>query len=182
MSNEQVDLYGDLISRPKWDEYYLTMAFVLAQRSFDPSSKCGTVIVSKDNRVLSTGYNGPIKGSIDHEIPLTRPQKYCHFLHGEENALLAYGGSFQEIQGATAYITGRPCHKCLRMLLQKGITKIVYGPNVTKVVDQSDIEAQEIMLRHRSVEMKEMPKDMIQNLLKKTFDYVELKSHQEKNY
>jgi dCMP deaminase len=176
------NLYASLSSRPKWDEYYLAMAFVVAQRSFDPSSKCGTVIVSKDNRVLSTGYNGPIKGSVDSQIPLTRPQKYCHMIHGEENALLAYSGSFQDIQGSTAYVTGRPCHKCLRMMLQKGITRIVYGPNVTKVVDQSDIDAQEIMLGGRNVELIEMPKDMVQNILQKTIDYIEVKSRQVKNY
>lgn len=180
--NTNENLYSSLLSRPKWDEYYLTMAFVVAQRSFDPSSKCGTVIVSKDNRVLSTGYNGPIKGSNDNDIPLDRPMKYCHFLHGEENSLLAYNGSFQDIQGSTAYVTGRPCHKCLRMMLQKGITKIVYGPNVTKVVDQADMEAQEIMLRNRNIEMKEMSKDMVQTLLKKTSDYIEMKSQQTKNY
>lgn len=176
------NLYDGLSSRPKWDEYYLTMAFVVAQRSFDPSSKCDTIIVSKDNRVLSTGYNGPIKGSKDEQIPLTRPQKYCHMIHGEENSLIAYGGSFQDIQGATAYVTGRPCHRCLRIMLQKGITKIVYGPNVTKVVDQSDMEAQEIMLRGRDIDMIEMSKDTIQQLLKKTLDYVDMKSQQSKNY
>ena len=69
------------LGRPAWDEYYLTIAYVVAQRSFDPSSKCGCVLVSRDGRVLSTGYNGPIKGSIDSKIPLTRPEKYCHMIH-----------------------------------------------------------------------------------------------------
>jgi dCMP deaminase len=181
------------MGRPSWDEYYLTIAYVVAQRSFDPSSKCGCVLVSKDNRVLSTGYNGPLKGSIDSKIPLTRPEKYCHMIHGEENALLAYNGSHQDIQGGTAFVTGRPCHKCLRMMLQKGITRIVYSSaNVTMVVDQADIDAQEIMIwgseRNSScqpcsrVDMVEMGADEVFELLDKTKVYIQSKLTQTKNY
>lgn len=169
--------------RPSWDEYYLTMAFIVAQRSFDPNSKCGCILVSNDNRVLATGYNGPIKGSKDDEIPLQRPQKYCHFIHAEENALLAYSGSKQDIQDATAYVTGRPCHRCLRGLLQKGITKIVHGYNVTKVVDPADMEAQKIMLHNRDVEIISITSsDLLLNLLDKTAEYIKFKQTQEKNY
>ena len=95
----EVDPKENVKQRPSWEEYYLAIAYVVSQRSFDPSSKCGCVLVSKDNRVLATGYNGPLKQSIDEEIPLIRPQKYKHMLHGEENALLAYNGSHQDIQG-----------------------------------------------------------------------------------
>jgi len=188
------------LGRPSWDEYYLTLAYVVAQRSFDPSSKCGTVLVSKDNRILSTGYNGPIRGSIDSKIPLTRPEKYKHMLHGEENALLAYSGSYQDIQGATAFVTGRPCHKCLRMLLNKGIARIVYSSaNVTQVVDKADMEAQEIMINEWEgndnptaqedpsnlqprVDMVEMGADEVLGLLDKTKEYIEKKLTEEKNY
>jgi len=183
------------LGRPAWDEYYLTIAYVVAQRSFDPSSKCGCVLVSRDGRVLSTGYNGPIKGSIDSKIPLTRPEKYCHMIHGEENALLAYSGSHQDIQDGTAYVTGRPCHRCLRMLLQKGILRIVYSSaNVTMVVDQADIDAQEIMIndyedndmnlpnRNPRVEMVEMGADEVIGMLDRTHKYIERKLTEEKNY
>lgn len=174
---------NEIKDRPSWDEYYLTMAFIVAQRSFDPSSKCGSVIVSKDNRVLSTGYNGPIKGSKDEDVPLDRPRKYCHMIHGEENALLAYNGSYHDIQGGTIYVTGRPCHRCLRGILQKGIKRIVYGPNVTKVVDKDDMAAQEIMLKDRNdVELVEMGSDLVKNLLGKTLIYIDKKSKESKNY
>jgi len=170
-----------------WDEYYLTIAFVTAQKSIDPSSKCGCVLVSEDNRILSTGYNGPIKGSDDSKIPLERPMKYCHMIHAEENALLAYNGSYQDIEDATAYVSGRPCHRCLRMLLQKGITKIVYSnANVTKCVDKEDFEAQEIMINARTWRKKpdiiEKDGSGVLELLDKTKEYIELKSKQKKNY
>jgi dCMP deaminase len=177
------------MGRPSWDEYYLTIAYVVAQRSFDPSSKCGCVLVSNDNRVLATGYNGPIKGSIDSRIPLERPAKYKHMIHGEENALLAYSGSQQDIKGGTAYVTGRPCHRCLRMLLQKGIARIVYSDaNVTKVLDQEDWDAQQIMIHganeqgYPRVEMVETGADDIFALLDRTKVYIEEKLKQEKNY
>lgn len=174
---------NSLEARPSWQTYYLTMAFVVAQRSFDPNTKCGCIIVSKDNRILSTGYNGPIKGSSDAKIPLVRPQKYYHMIHAEENALLAYSGSAQDIQGATAYVTGRPCHRCLRGLLQKGITKIVYGPNVTKVVDNEDLEAQKIMLVDRpEVQLIKLHNnDGIFDLLSATGEYIQMKMKEEKD-
>jgi len=180
---EAVDQKKNVLERPSWDEYYLTIAYVVAQRSFDASSKCGCVLVSKDNRVLSTGYNGPLKHSIDEEIPLTRPEKYYHMLHGEENALLAYSGSHQDIQNSTAYITGRPCHKCLRMLLQKGITRIIYGENETKIVNEADMKAQELMLEHQRKwhgypSIKELNNDFVLAVLQKTSNYIDVKRKQ----
>jgi len=181
---QEIDIKRILEDRPDKDIYYLSIAYVVAQASFDPSSKCGSVIVSKDKRILSTGYNGPIKNSIDEEIPLTRPEKYCHMIHGEENAILAYNGSKQDIAGATIYVTGRPCHRCLRMIIQKGITKIVHSQNHTKVVDQADIDAQVIMLRHHpEVEMIEMADNLdIQSLLMRTNNYIEMKKEEKPNY
>lgn len=158
--------------RPNWDVYYMTIAFVVAQRSFDPSTKCGCVIVSKDNRVLSTGYNGPIKGSSDHLIPTERPLKYMFFIHSEENSILAYNGSQQDIANATAYITSPPCHRCLRMLLQKGITKIIHSDLATKVVDQADLDAQRQMLSGRNIEFKVIPSIDINTLLLNTMNYI----------
>ena len=172
----EVDAVKNVKARPHWDIYYLTMAYIVAQRSFDASSKCGCVIVSKDNSVLSTGYNCPLKGSIDEEIPVTRPEKYYHMLHGEENALLAYNGSKQDIQDATAYVTGRPCHKCLRMMMQKGITRIIHSENQTKCVDQADLDAQELMLKHHpEVTMLQLDLQGVVRLLNTTNEYIDHK-------
>lgn len=165
------------LDRPDWDDYYMTLAYLVAQRSFDTSTKCGCVIVSKDNRVLATGYNGPIKGSDDEKIPMTRPDKYPFMIHAEENALLAYCGSYQDIQESICYVTSRPCHKCLRMLLQKGITQIYYGSVKTKVVDVEDLSYQEKMLTGRDTDtMMEYNLTRIKALLKKTSNYIKSKT------
>ena len=181
---ENINIEELLAARPSKDAYYLALAFVVAQASFDPSSRCGSVVVSSDGRILSTGYNGPIKHSKDEEIPLTRPTKYAHWIHAEENSLLAYNGSYQDIVGATIYITGRPCSRCLRGILQKGITRIIYGKNVTHVVDQKDIDAQNLMLKHHpEVEIIELQNnDEIIKLLEGAINYMIAKSKISKNY
>ena len=170
--------------RPSKETVYLTMAFVIAQRSFDNSSKCGCIIVSEDDRILSAGLNGPIKGVNDNMVPLTRPETYAPMLHGEENALIAYSGSKQDIHRATAYVTGKPCHRCFRMLAQKGIKKIVHGRNATKVLDQDDYDAQKLMLEYGvSVEFRSLESnDDIIGLLNRTIKYIQNKDKQMDNY
>ena len=123
--------------KPLYTTYFLTLAALVSQRSIDPSTKCGALLVSRDRRILSTGYNGPIRGVDDGKVPLTRPEKYPHMLHAEENCILSYFGSAQDLEDATIYVTGRPCHKCLRMILQKGIRNIVVTDS-TKTVMQTD--------------------------------------------
>ena len=137
------------MNKINYDDYFLTMCYLVAMRSIDPSTKCGAVLVSKERKVLSTGYNGPIKGSIDGLVPLIRPAKYCHILHAEENCLLAYNGSNQDLDGATMYVTGRPCHKCLRMILQKGIKNIVYcNANLAVMQDADEKAIVDLMLEY----------------------------------
>jgi dCMP deaminase len=135
--------------KPNWDIYYLTLAFAAARRSIDPSTKHGCVIVSKDNRVLSSGYNGPIKGADDCSLPMSRPQKYWLWIHAEENALLAYSGSQQDIVGARVYVTGQPCYKCLRMLIQKGLSRVVFCDTISTksiMIDETEKEACRLVL------------------------------------
>lgn len=167
---EKIDPVENLKDRPESEEYFLAIAKVVSQRSMDPSSKCGAIIVSKEGRTLSTGYNGPLRGSIDEEIPLIRPDRYFHMVHAEENAIIAYNGSYEEIHGATIYVTGRPCHRCLRMIIQKGILRVLYGDNKTFVVDSADLAAQEIMLRHHpEVELRYVDKgSLVKGLLEST--------------
>jgi dCMP deaminase len=162
--------------------YFLTMTYLVATRSPDPSTKCGAVLVSKDKRVLSTGYNGPIKGVDDSKIPLERPAKYAHILHAEENCLLAYAGSNQDLDGATMYVTGAPCHKCLRMIIQKGVHNIVYSKGNVAVMQKDDVEQgyYRLMLEY-APHVKVLVLDNlreISNLLDVTKDYIKTKNPQ----
>jgi len=128
-----------------WDTYFIAQCFLVSMRSIDPSTKHGCVIVDEYNRILATGYNGPIAGVDDSTVPLTRPEKYPHLPHAEENALLSL--NYAKLPHAKIYITGEPCHKCLRMILQKGIRHIVYGPQTSKMIDEQEKAACSLMIR-----------------------------------
>jgi dCMP deaminase len=129
--------------RPNWDLYFIAQCFLISNRSPD-STKNGAIIVDKDNRVLSQGYNGHISGIDDSLIPNTRPEKYPFRIHAEENAILFLNQPIFE--GTKIYVTGRPCHKCTRMILQKGIRTIIYGPQESVCVDGEDVKASQKMI------------------------------------
>ena len=163
-----------MIERPDWNDYFITLAFVVSQRSFDPSTKHGAILVSADKRILSTGYNGPIRNSIDSQIPLERPQKYAHMIHAEENCILSYNGSAQDLVGSTMFITGEPCHRCLRMIIQKGIKNLIYGPISSACVDPEDIQSKELMMNYSEniTIIKIDNKNSIEKTLNKTLESV----------
>jgi len=161
-----------------WDVYFITQAFLVSQKSIDPSTKHGAIWVSKNNKILSVGYNGPLQGVDDSKIPLTRPSKYYFIIHSELNCLLSYNGDNYSIKNSKIYITGRPCHNCLRTIIQKGIKKIIYANVSSKCLDEGDIKSQELMLELSPevelIEFKEM--DKIKELLKQTIDYIDFKN------
>lgn len=139
-------------TKPTWDIYFLKMADLISTRSLDPSTKHGCVLVDKNHRVVSTGYNSPIQGILDSEVPLNRPDKYAWFLHSEENAMLF---ARQDLTGGTAYITGMPCSRCLRGMIQAGIKKIVHGGRGSVCVDETDLKHSLKMAKMKEVEIVE---------------------------
>jgi len=167
---------NNLSEKPSWDNYFMAMAFLVSQRSIDPNTKCGCVIVSEDNRILSCGYNGPIRGSDDLNIPLTRDFKYGLMIHSEMNAIFSYNGSFQELKNSKCYVTIRPCHDCLRSLIQKGITKIYYSnlPNA-KCVDEYSLKIQEIILSDHNISLIEVKHEDFIPIFDNTKKYIENK-------
>src|SRR5690554_12974 len=104
----------DIKNRPNWDDYLMSMAVLASQRSLDPHTAHGCVIVNKYNQILGVGYNGPPPGCKDNLIPLTRPEKYKYFEHAEANAI---NNATTSLEGAKVYITGFPCSSCFRKLM-----------------------------------------------------------------
>ena len=126
-----------------WDRYFLQLAEVVSTRSPDPNTKHGCVLVDKNNRVLSTGYNGPIQGLSSELIEWERPQKYLWMIHAEDNAVTF---AKCDLEGSTAYITGRPCVPCLRRLIQSGVKSIVFGDREAKcITEEEKIVSQKIV-------------------------------------
>lgn len=162
------------MSKLQWDEYFLGIAFLIAQRSIDESTKCGCVITSQDHRVLSVGYNGPLQNIDDSIVPQTRPEKYLWFVHAEANAIYSYNGPHSDINGATAYVTGIPCDKCLTGLLQKGIKRIVVSNINLAVMTESDsmVDACAKMLKQKNVDFEFVDYQKILNVLNETCAYI----------
>ena len=108
----------------KWDEYFMEIAEAVSAKSKDPSSKMGCVIVDKNKRVVSTGYNGLVQGSQESKMTLSeRPMKYYFVIHSEMNALIF---AHQDLTGCTVYNRVATCENCLKYCLQAGIKRFVY--------------------------------------------------------
>lgn len=112
----------------RWDARYLQVAGIVAGWSKDPSTKVGAVLVSADNRIIGTGYNGFLPGEDDSpELYLDRGYKYQHIVHAEINALgqVAVAGS---ALGGTMYVTFPPCLACSRAIIAGGVKRVVCRP------------------------------------------------------
>ncbi len=122
--------------RPEWDEYFMSIAKVVASRSNCIKRKVAAIIV-KDKRVISTGYNGTPRGARNcNEGGCPRCNSMaksgtgleeCLCCHGEENAITqaAYHGT--SLKGATLYTTFAPCLLCTKMIINSGIREVVYN-------------------------------------------------------
>ena len=109
----------------------MAIAKLSAMRSKDPSTQVGACIVSKDNRILSIGYNGAPNGFNDDDFPWDREgenleTKYPYVCHGELNAILNYRGSRREFEEARIYVDLFPCNECAKMIIQSGIKEVIY--------------------------------------------------------
>jgi len=114
-----------------WDEYFMAIARLSAQRSKDPNTQVGACIVSPDNRILSIGYNGPPNRFDDAHFPWAREgdpleTKYMYVVHAERNAILNFRGSHREFNGAKIYVDLFPCNECAKEIIQSGITEVIY--------------------------------------------------------
>ena len=113
------------MSRPSWHSYFLGLAFVVAQRSNDPHTQHGTVLVDNHQHIVGTGYNALPRKVNDAKFPITRPEKYKFFQHSEINCLANCTVNLWSIPGgATAYVTGKCCNNCLQQLWQNNVTTV----------------------------------------------------------
>ena len=108
----------------KFDHSYLQMAEVWAQNSYCKRRKVGALIV-KDKMIISDGYNGTPSGFeniCEDENGVTKP----YVLHAEANAITKVAKSGNSSAGATLYVTASPCMECSKLIIQSGITRVVY--------------------------------------------------------
>lgn len=120
--------------RISWDQYFLKMAFLAAERSTCVRRQIGAVLV-KDNQILATGYNGACAGTKDClELGCLREEKgiksgenqeICRAVHAEQNAIIQAALHGTAIQGATLYCTHSPCILCAKMMTNAKIKRCV---------------------------------------------------------
>ncbi len=113
-----------------WDEYFMGVSYLSGMRSKDPNTQVGACIVSKDNKILSMGYNGFPTGCHDEDFPWEREGeftevKYAYVTHSELNAILNYRGG--SLKGAKLYVSLFPCNECAKAIIQSGITTVIYA-------------------------------------------------------
>ncbi len=113
-----------------WDEYFMGIALLSAQRSKDENTQVGACIINRENKILSLGYNGMPIGCNDDDMPWEREAerpidtKYMYVCHAELNAIL--NRSSGSLSGAKLYVTLFPCNECAKAIIQSGIREVVY--------------------------------------------------------
>lgn len=121
--------------RPSWDKYFMNIVDIVSSRSTCVRRKVGALIV-KENRILSTGYNGAPMGCIHCEdigcmrkelgVPSGERHELCRAIHAEQNAIVQAAYSGTSINMSTLYVTTQPCVLCAKMSINAGIKKIVF--------------------------------------------------------
>lgn len=111
-----------------WDECFMRMAHVIADRSKDPSTQAGAVVADAQNVVVGLGYNGWPRGIAAEALPWEREgsfleTKYAYVCHAEENAI--YNAN-KSTHGCKVYCTLFPCNECAKTIIQNGVTEVVF--------------------------------------------------------
>lgn len=108
-----------------WNTRFISLAEIIGSWSKDPSKKIGAIVVDKDNRIVSTGFNGFARGVADIKESLeNKDVKRLLMLHAEENAILY---AKQDLSGCRIYIAGLPpCVHCASMIIQSGIKEVYF--------------------------------------------------------
>jgi dCMP deaminase len=168
--------------RPNWDEYFLKLAFVAAERSTCLHHHVGAVAVRNKN-VLSTGYNGSAPGHLHCTTDLGYCNKEraaaekgetvisgkgfddCPAIHAEENLIIQSAKNGARLEGATVYSTHQPCFHCSNKILSSGIiaVKFCFPYQDTRGIEflrKSGIECEKIYLPGISESLREQSLDI----------------------
>jgi dCMP deaminase len=130
-----------------WDEYFMAVALLSGQRSKDPHLQVGACVASPDNKIVGVGYNGFPLGCSDDVLPWTSDgnyldTKYPYVCHAELNAVL--NSIFSDLRRCRIYVAIFPCNECTKIILQSGISEIIYLTD--KHEDTDSIKASKLML------------------------------------
>jgi dCMP deaminase len=114
--------------RASWDEYFMNIARMVATRATCDRKHVGAVLV-RDRTLLSTGYNGSIRGlgHCSEEGHMMEEGHCVRTVHAEANAIIQAAKNGVAIDGATIYTTASPCWPCFKLVANSGTKRIVFG-------------------------------------------------------
>lgn len=135
-----------------WDEYFMGVALLSAQRSKDPNTQVGACIVNDKNKIVGAGYNGLPIGCSDDEFSWSKEgdfmdTKYPFVCHAELNAILNNIG--MDLKGCTIYTALFPCNECTKAIIQSGISTVVYLSDKYEQTDSA--KASKLMLEKAGI-------------------------------
>ena len=149
---------ADHADRPSWDDYFISIANMVRQRSTCLRRQVGAIVV-KDKRILSTGYNGAPRG-MKHcsetgclreaeDVPAGQRHELCRGIHAEQNAIIQAAAFGVSIRDSTLYCTHFPCVLCAKMIINAGVRKLVveepYPDDLSRrMLDEAGIEVHAI--------------------------------------
>ncbi len=139
-----------------WDEYFMGIAMLSAQRSKDNNTQVGACIVNDQNKIVAVGYNGMPIGCNDDDMPWERDggfldTKYAYVCHAELNAILNRNEG--SLKGCRLYVTLHPCNECAKAIIQSGIGEVIYASN--KYANANNVQAATMMFSHAGVKTRE---------------------------
>lgn len=145
---------SDVNNRPSWETYFMDITRLVAKRSTCTRRAVGAVIV-KDRRVLATGYNGA-PSHVRHcsevgclreqmKVPSGERHELCRGIHAEQNAIIQAALHGVSIKGAALFCTNQPCSICAKMIINAGISRIIYesgyaDPLAIEMLDEAKVE------------------------------------------
>lgn len=137
-----------------WDECFMRMAHVIAERSKDPSTQAGSVVADINNVVVGVGYNGFPRGIDSSLLPWDKvgeldETKYAYVCHAEENAI--YNAN-NFTKGCKIYCTLFPCNECVKTIIQTGIKEVIYENDKYKSIPA--VKAAKTMLKLAKIKIR----------------------------
>jgi len=140
-----------------WDEYFMAIALLSAERSKDPNTQVGACIVNGQKKIVGVGYNGLPIGCSDDEFPWARDgdfleTKYAYVCHAELNAIL--NSISADLNGCAIYVALFPCNECTKVIIQSGIKEVVYLAD--KYADTDVVKASKYMLDKAGVRYRQL--------------------------
>jgi len=117
----------ETLMRPSWDEYFMQQCDLIASRATCDRKHVGAIIV-KNNRIISTGYNGSLPG-LKHcdDVGHCMEDSHCiSVVHGELNAVLDSAKRGVSVDGATLYCNTLPCWNCFTAIVSAGRIEVVF--------------------------------------------------------